>query len=247
MPIRDEKLTFVVDGQELAGTFIAPQAKKGPGILFVHGWGASQHECLEPARAAAELGCLCLIFDLRGHGLTKDQRVTVSREDNLRDVIAAYDLLARRSGVDASALGIVGTSYGGYLAALVTTLRQPSYLALQAPAIYRDPDWLLPKLKLHEDPELVVYRRRIVSWNDNRALQACAAFRGDVLIIESEQDVVVPHPVAESYALACARARSVTARVIAHADHGLSEKRWRSEYVSFLTGWLAQIIGSDRS
>src|SRR5687767_5746927 len=75
MPIRDEKLTFVVDGQELAGTFIAPQAKKGPGILFVHGWGASQHECLEPARAAAELGCLCLIFDLRGHGLTKDQRV----------------------------------------------------------------------------------------------------------------------------------------------------------------------------
>ena len=247
MPVRYEETTFVVDEQELAGTFVAPQAKNVAGILFVHGWGASQHECLAPARAAAELGCFCLIFDLRGHGLTKHQRATVSREDNLRDVIAAYDLLARRSGVDVSALGIVGTSYGGYLAALVTMLRQPSYLALQAPAIYRDPNWFLPKLKLHEDPELVVYRRRIVAWNDNRALQACAAFRGDVLIIESEQDVVVPHPVAESYAVACARARSVTSRVIAHADHGLSEDRWRSEYVSFLTDWLAQVIPRDQS
>ena len=81
----------------------------------------------------------------------------------------------------------------------------------------------------------------------NKTDVGIAAFRGDVLIIESEQDVVVPHPVAESYAVACARARSVTARVIAHADHGLSEKRWRSEYVSFLTGWLAQIIPSDQS
>jgi pimeloyl-ACP methyl ester carboxylesterase len=242
MAIRDEKLTFVVDGQELAGTFIAPQLKNVPGILFVHGWGASQQECFLPACAVAELGCGCLIFDLRGHGLTRDQRAKISREDNLRDVLTAYDVLANRPGVDASALGMVGTSYGAYLSAIATTLRSSLCLALQAPAIYRDPGWLLPKLKLHEDPAPAEYRRRVVGWNDNRALQACAAFRGDVLIIESEQDVIVPHPIAESYTIACIRARSVTSRIIVHADHGLSEERWRREYISYLTDWLTRTM-----
>jgi hypothetical protein len=33
----------------------------------------------------------------------------------------------------------------------------------------------LPKIKLHEDAELTVYRRRVVGANDNLALQACGA------------------------------------------------------------------------
>jgi uncharacterized protein len=238
MTIDYERVTIPADGYDISGTFITKQKTRDPGVLFVHGWGASQDQCLPQASAVAELGCACLIFDLRGHGASKDLRNLVSRDDNLTDVIAAYDWLATRSEVENSSIGAVGTSYGGYLAALATIQRSISHLTLQAPAIYRDPDWLLPKIKLHEDPELTVYRRHVVSPNDNLALRACAAFTGDVLIIESQYDAIVPHPVSESYAVACAQARSLTCSVIANADHGLSEERWRNEYTSILTNWI---------
>jgi pimeloyl-ACP methyl ester carboxylesterase len=238
MPIHYDSVTIPADGYYISGTFITQQKDQHPSVLFVHGWGASQEQSLPQASALAELGCVCLTFDLRGHGPTKDQRNRVSREDNLADVIAAYDWFAKRSEVEKSSIGIVGTSYGGYLAAIATIKRSISYLVLQAPAIYKDPDWLLPKVKLHEDPALIVYRRSVVSPNDNVALQACASFTGDVLIVESQYDAIVPHPVSESYAGACAQARSLTCSVIANADHGLSEERWRNEYTSMLTKWI---------
>ena len=67
-------------------------------MLFVHGWGGSQEQYLARAREIAALGCICLTFDLRGHARTEPQHETVTREDNLRDVLAAYDVLARPSG-----------------------------------------------------------------------------------------------------------------------------------------------------
>jgi pimeloyl-ACP methyl ester carboxylesterase len=239
MPLNYEEVSITVDRQIIAGTFISAEKERLPGVLFVHGWGASQEQCLPQASAIAEVGCACLTFDLRGHGLTKDQRNRVSREHNLRDVIAGYDFLASRAEVNALAIGAVGTSYGAYLAAIVTSLRAVCHLALQAPAIYRDVDWAQPKIKLHEDPELALYRRRVVGPLDNRALRACAGYRGHVLIVECQYDAIVPHPVSESYAAAFIRSRTLRSRVIANADHALSEERWRREYTSILTTWLS--------
>lgn len=242
MPARSEKISIPVDDQQIAGTFVAAQSKNLPGVLFAHGWGGTQEQCLVPARLAAGRGCACLIFDFRGHGRTFDQRIQITREDNLRDILAAYDVLASRPEVDPNAIAIVGFSYGGYLAAITTTLRPVSALALRAPAIYRDANWNLPKLKLHEDPELVLYRRRPVSWDDNRALLACVAFAGDVLIVASELDDVVPAPVSESYAAAFTHARSLISHVIAGADHALSDERLHREYTARLVEWLTKVM-----
>ena len=242
MPISHENVTIAVHDQQIAGTLIAPQSKNSPAVLFVHGWGGSQVDCLIHAHLAAERGFACLTFDLRGHGQTFDQRIKVTREDNLLDVIAAYDVLASRPGVDPARICLVGISYGGYLGAIATTRRAISSLALRSPAIYKDPNWNLPKLKLHEDPELVLYRRRLVSWDDNRALLACVAFTGDVLMVAAEQDDVVPAPVRESYAAAFTQAHSISSHVIAGADHGLSDERWRREYTSRLLKWLMELL-----
>ena len=65
-----------------------------PGVLFVHGWGGSQQRDLTRARGIAGLGCVCLSFDLRGHAQTGHSE-TVTREQNLDDLLAAYDLLAQ--------------------------------------------------------------------------------------------------------------------------------------------------------
>jgi pimeloyl-ACP methyl ester carboxylesterase len=245
MAVVSEQVSIDVGGERISGTLFTPpnsQTVRGRGILFVHGWGGTQEQCLPEASAIAELGCACLTFDLRGHGLTKDQREIVSREDNLSDLIAAYDWLAKHPTVRGGVAGVVGYSYGGYLAAILTGLRPMTHLALQAPALYRDFDWLLPKVRLHDDPGLVLYRQRVVDQNDDRALRACAAYRGHVLIVESQYDAIVPHPVVESYTLACAQARTLRTHLLKNADHALSEERWRQEYTSVLTAWISQTM-----
>jgi pimeloyl-ACP methyl ester carboxylesterase len=242
MAVNDEVVDITVDGQQIHGTLLGPVRPEsaGPQVLFIHGWGGTQEQYLGRARAIAALGWACLTFDLRGHARWEALHDTVTREDNLRDVLAAYDLLTLRHGLEGSDVAVVGSSYGGYLAAILTELRPVRWLALRAPALYTDEGWELPKCQLNQNPELMTYRRRIVVAEENRALRACAAFRGDVLLVESEHDDVVPHPVLTSYREACVRAHSVKHHVIQGADHGLSEEVWRQEYTSILVNWLTQ-------
>src|SRR5215212_9673598 len=176
MTTRDESIDIAVNDQRIAGTLVTPDTLI-PGVLFVHGWGGSQEKYLERARQIAALGCVCLTFNLRGHGDTEPQHETVTREDNLRDLMAAYDVLARQPIVDRASIAAVGSSYGGYLAAILTSLRPVRWLALRVPALYRDEDWSLPKQQLKKYG-LAAYRRLAISPYENRALGACAGFRG---------------------------------------------------------------------
>lgn len=161
--------------------------------------------------------------------------------DHLRDCLAAYDRLIAASGVEPSAVGVVGSSYGGYLASILTSRQTVRWLGLRAPALYEDDGWSLPKRWLHHDTDLVAFRHRAVPPEENVALRASASFRGDVLLIESERDNVVPHTVIESYLSACVHAQSLTYCVLEGADHGLSEERWQSAYTTLLVSWLTEM------
>ncbi len=239
MTTRDEAVEVSVDGERLPGTLVAPQTLV-PGILFVQGWGSGQEVYLPRAREIASLGCLCLTFEPRGVARDDPRHETVSREDNLRDVVAAYDLLAGQPGVDASAIGVVGASYGAYLAAILPSLRPVRWLGLRVPALYKDEDWDEPKRRLDRDV-LAAYRRRPLDPEENRALRACSEFRGGVLLVESERDDVVPHPAIANYLATFAEAHSLTYQVIA-GDHGLSEKPAQQAYTSLLVNWLTEMV-----
>jgi len=245
MPTRDETIDIPVDDEHVAGTLVTPGTLV-PGVLFVHGWGGSQQQYLARAREVAALGCICLTFDLRGHVRTHDQKETVSREDNLQDVVAAYDMLVAQPGVDTRAIAIVGSSYGGYLAAILSSLRPVRWLALRVPALYKDEDWDLPKGQLKEQQALEKYRLQPVRPEESVALKACAAFAGDVLLVESEHDSTVPHQVIVNYREACATAHSLTYRVIEGADHSLSDRRWQQAYTTLLVGWLTEMLSGAR-
>ena len=170
----------------------------------------------------------------------------MSREENLADVVAAFDYLGRGHGVDPNAVAVIGSSYGAYLAAMLTGLRSVRWLALRAPALYEDQGWRTPKLQLHKDQDLPAYRKRLIKPAENRVLQACAEFQGDVLVVESEHDEIIPHAVITSYVDACAQARSLTYRVMSGADHGLSAPGGQRDYTTLLVNWLKEVMFAAR-
>jgi uncharacterized protein len=245
MSTLEETIEIGVDAERIAGTFVTPGTLI-PGVLFVHGWGGSQEQYRSRAREVAELGCVCLTFDLRGHAQTRTQFETVSRAHNLEDVVTAYDTLVKRRHVDPGAIAVVGSSYGGYLAAILTSMRKVRWLALRAPALYIDSGWKSPKLQLHKDQDLRTYRQRLVLASENRALKAIQAFEGDVMLIESECDAIIPRAVLTSYREACTHARSLTYRCLNGADHGLTGERDQKNYSKVLETWLKEMVQGSR-
>ena len=117
---------------------------------------------------------------------------------------------------------------------------------MRAPALYKDSDWHMPKQQLSRAQDLASYRQQRIPASENRALSACAAFRGDVLLVESECDRIVPAPVLANYRQACINARSLTSRTIAQADHALSDESSRRSYAKIVLGWFGEMLEGAR-
>src|SRR3954469_22148532 len=194
---RETIVQLEVGTRRIAGTVISPEPML-EGMLFIHGWAGNQEQYLERARQIAALGCVCLTFDMHGHAATSAFQATVSREENLADVVVAYAFLAGMPNVNAGAIGVIGSSYGGYLAALLTAIRPVQWLALRAAALYRDADWTKPKGGL-DRTDLNTYRALSIKPAENCALTACSNFCGDVLLVESQHDTIVPPQVTSNY------------------------------------------------
>ena len=174
MNTRHNTIHIPVGDRSIAGTLVGPNTVV-PGVMLVHGWDGSQEQYLARAHEIAALGCICLTFDLRGHAKDNGHRDTVTREDNLADMLAAYDVLVGHPSVDNSAVVVAGSSYGGYLAAVLSELRPVRWLGLRAPAMYKDEDWMVPKRQLNRE-ELAAYRSTVITPQENRALGAAAKF-----------------------------------------------------------------------
>lgn len=159
--------------------------------------------------------------------------------------MAAYDTLAAHPALDSGEIAVVGSSYGAYLAAILSSLRKVRWLALHVPALYRDDEWFMPKNQLDREV-LRTYRSRHVEPDGNRALTACASFQGDVLIVESEHDDYIPHATIMSYRSAFRRAHSLTHRTIDDADHALSDKYSQRAYTTTLVNWVTEMVTGAR-
>jgi len=212
-----------------------------PGVLFVHGWDSDQAHYQDRADDVAAMGCVALTFDLRGHGSDASHHATVNRAENLEDVLAAFDQLASHPRVDPARIAVLGTSYGGYLAAIASAARPVRWLGLRVPALYEDDQWLTPKYGLDRE-RVMSYRRQPQEPAGNRALSACTRFEGDALVVGSSEDRIVPRATISSYVRAFGQARSMTHRSITQADHELSDERARRTYDRLLSAWLKEML-----
>lgn len=211
---------------------------KSPALLVLPGWddhGKQQFDALSAQLAPS--GWVCRRANIPDASWPSQRRAEVSRSDSLHAVLEDYMNLASMRGVARSRLGLLGFSYGGYMATFLAVAKPVRLLVLRSPALYPDEDWNMPKEQL-DQPTLRAYRSQLVTPSQNRSLWCCMQFRGDVLLIESEDDEVIPPQVIDSYVRSFRQARSLTRHTLAGADHELSAPGMRREYHNVLVEWL---------
>ena len=228
-------------GDSIDGSLCLPATKRKhhPGVLFLHGWGGNRDRHYRGATLLARQGFICLTIDLRGHGKTRELVQSVSATNNLTDAIAAYDFLLSQQAIENGCIGVAGFSYGAFLAVLLSQHRTLQRLALRAPALYRDGDISTPKSCI-DRKRLALFRRKKLTPQDSIALAACSRFKGDALVLESENDSVVPHQQVQNFVDSFKEARSLTHVLIPEADHSLSEERWKEFALNTLVHWFAR-------
>lgn len=200
---------------------------KLPAVLIVHGWRSNTFRPDGPQTRLADLlssmGYHTLQLSLRGHEGSLDNIETVSRAKHAQDIQAALEYMSHREEVDSRQLGAVGSSYGAYLlACMAPQLTSVNLLVLRAPALYRDAGWQESVEQALRVPDRVEWRKTIRTVAESRALKGVSEYRGDLLIVSSENDEDLPKEVVESYMLAATAVRSKLLVELVGATHSLS-------------------------
>jgi dienelactone hydrolase len=138
------RVTFLSDGTPLVGHFVQAKAQQGqrlPTVILCQGTGGVQHYHLPQAITLARAGYTVVTFDYRGWGESRGRlvpvdkaapprkdgqpasvqaievRETVDPVEQTLDVLAAIAFAAGEPEVDASRLGLWGTSLGAGIVA----------------------------------------------------------------------------------------------------------------------------------
>ena len=131
------------------------------------------------------------------------------------------------------------------MSALLTSIRDVRWLALRVPALYPDEHWEVPKAKLDKDA-VRAYRQQLRTPQEDKALSACAAFKGDVLIVQSGKDDRIPPEVIASYQAAFKDANSFSHRIIAEATHAMRDPAHQRLYATLLMNWVEEMVRASR-
>jgi uncharacterized protein len=122
IPLHVQNVRFDSGGTSLAAVWVEPAGKqKAPGVVFVHGSGATASIDVIPWQwlLPAE-GISMLVFDKRGTGASNGQ-FTQNFETLATDVAAAVGEARRMGGKRLTQVGVAGFSQGGWVAPLAAT------------------------------------------------------------------------------------------------------------------------------
>jgi len=227
-----EDISFISHGYKLSGHLFMASQPKQMAFLLIHCWKGVQNKAA--AQTLADLGYTCLTYDLRGHNDSEGTLADFSRADFLADAVVAYDFLRQKVG-DNVKIGVIGGSFGSYMAVLLTELRPVACLSLRVPASYPDEGFTAPKLRI---PSVKTWEWRNQPLDpNNKAFHALHNFKGEVQIIESENDELVPHQAVQNYADSVPDKSKLQYTVMRGAPHTLTAEKHKEEYVELLTNW----------
>lgn len=186
----EKKIEFKVGNETLRGVMFIPSGTGPfPSVIFFHGSGSTGETSFEAAKLLAENGILGFAFNFRGCGISDGKFEDQKIGDGAEDARAAIDFFLSQPEVDKERVGISGSSFGGFLASLLSANYNFKSMVLVAPAAYA--------------PEVLDFthdygeRRREFEKSDS--YKEIAKYKGKLLVIQCEFDDVLSPGEVEKY------------------------------------------------
>lgn len=133
------------DGQQRSGWFF-PGLRTAPVLVLCHGYKSSRSEILTLATSLQQHRYNVYVFNFAGHGESPVGYTTLGALE-AEELRAAVDMLAARTDMDTTRIGIWGYSMGAY-AALAVATHSPRVQAIVVDSGYPRPAALL-EIELH--------------------------------------------------------------------------------------------------
>lgn len=179
------------------------------------------------------------ILNYAGHGNHPIALGQATRKQQFEEVCAVYDELVKR-GLDR--VIVIGGSFGGYMAALLTGVRQPQAVILRAPANYKDEEFEYPYSETTEGREgeaKDIYRQSIDKTFSNSATEALHSFNGASYIIEHGADTVITANIPQLYYQVAKNGSYITIHGLEHSPKLMLHA---DEWFDIIERWIQTII-----
>ncbi len=222
-------------GQErLAGTKVLASSAISPEVLSFHGSGAAANRSrvryILDYLASRGMSSLC--FDFSGHGESTGRIEQGTLATRRKEAEAAAELL--NPGVSPV---LIGTSMGGYIAALLAPVIQPRSLILFCPAAYS-----AETMHLRFDENFTSITRRPGAYINSPAFQGLRSYRGKLLIVAGGKDAIIPREVIALYEESAPLTRFKETLWLEESDHKIHS--WLADHLPERTAVLEKVLAA---
>lgn len=142
-------------------------------------------------------GANVLAIDLSGHGENPFELDKTRPAQHLLETVEVFDWL--RNTHSDTKITVLGTSYGGFLAAYLTRYRNFHKLILRTPAIYLPADLYSLQNEIDRDYTSRIYRKDKQAVANHPLFQQASVFNGKTLLVIHELDENVPVQTTDIY------------------------------------------------
>jgi dienelactone hydrolase len=238
------EVTFPSGDHTIHGSLALPNSSGlYPGVIIFHGMTASEEGYTPLVAQLEDSGIAGLAISMRAHGQSTGKFNVETVRGAFNDGLAAYDFLSMQKGIDSKRIGVVGSSVGAVLAANLIANREVASLIFKAPAVYTEEMLDMSMAKIME---------REVAWfselQDVAATptgKSIADYNGNLLIVPSEHDDVIPSTITDRLLEVATQAKSKKLITIQGADHPLSDPKWKQEFRDIATEWFKKTLFSE--
>ncbi len=190
----EKKVEFKVGEDVLRGSLFTPEGDGPfPSVIFFHGSGSKGETYFELAKLLSENGILAFAFNFRGCGISdgKFGELTIGEgEDDARE---SLKLFLSQNNIDRNRLGICGSSYGGFLAALISLDYNFKSMILSVPASFP------PSSMSLKQGTFISEILKTEGFEGSLSYERIKEFKGKLLMIKAENDEVIVPGMAEKY------------------------------------------------
>lgn len=204
-------------------------------LLVLPGWTSTKKNQEHLTKYIVEnTGTSALVIDYTGHGESPFNAMEVRPAQHFLEAISALDWII--DNYPNSAVSVMGTSYGGYLAVQLTKYRDFKNLVLRVPAIYAPKDFYTLNKNIDRQHERR-YREDQEFLDSHPLFARVSNFKGRSLVVWHELDEFVPRETTDKY-IEVFNADSYFAKGWKHSFNLDASKEEQVAYQNSISDWL---------